>query len=100
MDALRCAAMKAVAGHAEAVLEPLLTYDLVHGGDLVHTLTTYLECGCNASKAAEQLFLHRSGMLYRLRRIEALCGVRLDVFEDRVVLELAVLTRAVDRSDL
>lgn len=91
MDAVRRTAVKAIGGYAAQVLEPLLTYDREHGGDLVHTLTVYLASGSNASRAAETLFLHRSGMLYRLRRIEALCGVRLDSFEDRVALELAVL---------
>lgn len=91
MQALRQGAIDGAAQYAEPVLAPLRTYDTTHGGDLVHTLTVYLAVGANASKAADELFLHRSGMLYRLRRIEALCGVRLDHFEDRVALEIAVL---------
>lgn len=91
MLALRRGAIAAARVHASAVLAPLHTYDAAHGGDLVHTLEVYLYAGGNASQAAETLFLHRSGMLYRLRRIEALCGVRLDCFEDRVALELAIL---------
>lgn len=80
------------------VLEPLLTYDSLHGGDLVHTLHVYLALGCNASRAAEALYLHRSGLLYRLGRIEELLGVRLDEFGSRVALELAVLSVA-ERSE-
>lgn len=91
MRSLRRGAIDGAAPHADAVLSPLHTYDAAHGGDLVRTLTVYLLTGGNASKAAEELFLHRSGMLYRLRRIEALCGVRLDNFEDRVTLEIAIL---------
>lgn len=91
MRALRRAAIGGAAPYADAVLAPLRTYDAAHGGDLVRTLTTYLIAGSNASRAAEELFLHRSGMLYRLRRIETLCGVRLDNFEDRITLEVAIL---------
>jgi DNA-binding PucR family transcriptional regulator len=91
MQALRRAAITGAAPYAGAVLGPLDDYDAAHGGDLVRTLAVYLTAGGNVSKAAEELFLHRSGMLYRLRRIEALCGVRLDYFVDRVTLEMAVL---------
>lgn len=102
MHALRRAAIDGGARYADAVLAPLHAYDTAHGGDLVRTLTVYLIMGGNVSKAAEDLFLHRSGMLYRLRRIEALCGVRLDNFEDRVTLEVAILATALlrDRAEL
>lgn len=72
-------------------LEPLSSYDKRHNGDLLQTLRVYLKSGCNASRSAELLYLHRSGLLYRLRRIEELLGIRLDTFEDRVALEIAVL---------
>lgn len=91
MRALRRGAIDGATRYADAVLAPLHAYDMAHGGDLVRTLTVYLLTGGNVSKAAEELFLHRSGMHYRLRRIEALCGVRLDNFEDRVTLEVAIL---------
>jgi DNA-binding PucR family transcriptional regulator len=53
----------------------------------------------NASATAEVLFLHRSGLLYRLRRIEALLGFGLDVFEHRAAVEVAIiaLERTSDR---
>ena len=76
---------------AELALAPLRAYDTRHGGDLITTLAVYLALGGNATKAADRLYLHRSGLLYRLRRIEDLLGVRLDSFEYRVALELAVL---------
>jgi DNA-binding PucR family transcriptional regulator len=85
------AALEGLNGQALLAIDPLVQYDKTHGGDLVRTLQIYLEKGCNASRAAEELFLHRSGLLYRLARIENLLGIRLDVFEDRVALELAVL---------
>jgi DNA-binding PucR family transcriptional regulator len=68
-----------------------VTYDQLHSGDLLNTLKTYLRLQANASAAAEALFLHRSGLLYRLRRIEDLLALRLDVFEHRAAIELALL---------
>lgn len=78
--------------HSEQAIERLRAYDLAHGGDLVRTLYVYLANGCNASKTAELLYLHRSGLLYRLRRIEELLDVDLSSFRDRVALEIVMLT--------
>jgi purine catabolism regulator len=80
---------------APQALAPLLRYDAQHGGDLLETLRVFFELGGNASRSAEALYLHRSGLLYRLRRIEDLLAVRLDAYPDRLALELAVhvLTR-------
>lgn len=85
------AAVEASREAARALLAPLVEYDRESGGDLVRTLEVYLASGGNAVRSAERLYLHRSGMLYRLSRIEAILGVRLDVFEHRVALEIAVL---------
>ncbi|MGH2449365.1 MAG: PucR family transcriptional regulator [Chloroflexota bacterium] len=76
---------------AATVLGPLQRYDRTHGGDLVNTLRVYLEEGCNASRAASTLYLHRSGLLYRLRRIEELLGMNLNCYEDRLGLQIALL---------
>lgn len=76
---------------ARALLEPLHSYDAAHNGDLFRTLRAYLMLAGNASATAEVLFLHRSGLLYRLRRIEALLGFGLDVFEHRAAVEIAII---------
>ncbi len=44
---------------------------------LVQTLEAYLDAGANAVKAAQQLYLHRSTLLYRLRRLEEMLDVSL-----------------------
>lgn len=53
----------------------LQTYDQAHSTDYLHTVEVYLHCNCNATHAAEQLFIHRSTLLKRLDRIEALSGI-------------------------
>jgi DNA-binding PucR family transcriptional regulator len=83
-------AASATRAEARALLRPLQDYDERHGGDLLRTLTVYLEAGANASKAAALLYLHRSGFLYRLARIEALLGLRLDRVEVRLALAIAI----------
>jgi DNA-binding PucR family transcriptional regulator len=88
---VRNRALAAARSEAPIALRPLYDYDRKHGGDLVRTLQVYLTLGCNASRTSEELYLHRSGLLYRLRRIEELLDARLDDFEDRVALEVAAL---------
>lgn len=92
--ALLRAAVAGRSGAARAALDPLVRYDERHGGDLVRTLASYLAHGGNASRCAQDLYLHRSGLLYRLGRIEDLLGVDLDEYDDRVALEVAL--RALD----
>jgi len=91
LNRLLADAVTAAASDAAVALEPLIAYDRNHSGDLVRTLHIYLALGCNASRAAEALYLHRSGLLYRLGRIEDLLGVDLTSFRERVALEIAVL---------
>lgn len=75
---------------ARRALSALLVYDAEHGGDLVHTLREYFRCDGNATRAADHLFLHRNGLLYRLNRAEELLGIHMDNPELRLALELSI----------
>jgi purine catabolism regulator len=76
----------------EQVLRPLTEFDTVHNGDLVVTLHTYLAADCSVQTAAEQLYVHRNTIRYRLDQIERLTGRSLHSTQDRVQLWLALLT--------
>ena|SRR5579862_3132415 len=75
---------------AEALLAPLRRYDDRHDGDLIHTLMVYFDFGMNMSRAAEALFLHRNGLMYRLNRVEDLLGISLSDRRSRLALELVL----------
>jgi len=83
-------AQEAIYVLSQAVLEPVIRYDIEHSGDLLHTLEVYFRCHGNASQGASVLFLHRNGLLYRLNRIEQLLNVSLSDPSIRLPLELAV----------
>jgi PucR family transcriptional regulator, purine catabolism regulatory protein len=74
------------------VLRPLTEFDTEHHGDLVVTLHTYLAADCSVQAAAEQLYVHRNTIRYRLHQIERLTGRSLHSTQDRVQLWLALLT--------
>jgi hypothetical protein len=69
---------------------------LLAGGheQLALTLETYLDHAGDVKSTAAALWLHRTSLYYRLRRIEELAGVDLDRGEDRLLCHVALrLTR-------
>lgn len=52
--------------------------DAEDGAAYVETALAYLEHGCNATRTAEALFIHRNTLAYRLKRIKALSGIDLE----------------------
>jgi sugar diacid utilization regulator len=57
---------------------------------LVETLERYLDLGGDARAAAEALYLHRSSLYGRLRRIEEVSGIDLRSGDDRLEAHLGV----------
>lgn len=66
-------------------------YDALHEGNLKETLRLFLQNRCGYTDTAEALFIHRSTLLYRLRRIQELTGLNLDSYETRLHLALSYL---------
>jgi hypothetical protein len=61
---------------------------------LVLTLETYLDHAGDVKRTAAELWLHRTSLYYRLRRIEEVAGVDLNRGEDRLLCHVALrLTR-------
>lgn len=72
------------------VLGPVLDYDAAHDGDLVETLTVFLDCSGSWAKAAARLHVHVNTLRYRIGRVEELIGVDLSDFVQRVDVYLAL----------
>lgn len=68
----------------------LSQYDRENQGDYVHTLRLYLDNQLNAVKTAQDLFIHRATMKYRLKRIEALTGIDFQNSEKILYLNLSL----------
>jgi purine catabolism regulator len=71
-------------------LSPVQTYDQKNGTDLLQTLELYVRFGGNTKKVANQLFIHRNSVNYRLERIKEILGTDLNDPETRLKLDLAV----------
>jgi hypothetical protein len=70
-------------------LGTLMDYDASHGSQLVETLSEYLERGGSYDATADALFVHRSTLKYRLRRIRTVSGYDLGLADTRFNLQLA-----------
>jgi hypothetical protein len=56
--------------------------------EILHTLETYLELGCDVRRTAAELHVHRHTLYYRLQKVERLAGVNLRDGNDRLVVHL------------
>ncbi len=68
----------------------LLEHDLASQANYVFTLRTYLNNNMNATKTAEELFIHRSTLLERLKRIEKLLQADLEDPDQRLYLLISL----------
>jgi sugar diacid utilization regulator len=82
----------AVEGFVQRWLGALLDYDNTKGGQLVETLTAYLECGGSYDATSRAISTHRSTLRYRLQRLREISGYDLTDPDTRFNLQLA--TRA------
>ena len=68
----------------------LVAYDRRTGSDLMATLDAFFHCHGSPTETAERLHLHRNTVLYRLRRIEEIGGLRLDDPATRLNLQVCL----------
>ena len=59
-------------------------------GELLNTLTVYIQSNYNASLTAREMHLHRQTLLYRLDKIQQLTGCSLSSHEDLFLLEFCL----------
>ncbi|WP_233858343.1 PucR family transcriptional regulator [Paraburkholderia sp. HD33-4] len=71
-------------------LGPVIEYDRVHGSELLATLTRFLENDGNWKSTAFDLAIHRQTLVYRLKQIEQLIGVKPTTTDGITRLWLAV----------
>ncbi len=72
----------------EGTIGPLLAYE--GGNDLIQTLEAYFENKGNLSQTAEELYIHRNTLLYRMDRIQDILKIDLDRPTSRLAVQLAL----------
>lgn len=71
-------------------LRQISDYDQKHNTQFYETLRTYLNCNCNAKRAAEKLFVHYKTMLYRIEKLKNTFNIDLEDSGGRLFLELGI----------
>ncbi|QCB96614.1 PucR family transcriptional regulator [Arthrobacter sp. PAMC25564] len=79
-----------LADMANESLNPLRSFDALHGAELMATLESYLNNNGSVAAVAEDLTLHRNTVRYRLAQITELTGYDPAQTPDRVQLWLAL----------
>lgn len=78
----------------KAQLSPLLDYDSKNSSELLNTLQCYLLTQNNISKTAQQLYIHRNTLLYRINKIQSLLDKDLTNAHTCMELYLAILVKS------
>jgi purine catabolism regulator len=84
---------EALSTFAASVLAPIDAYDEAHGGHLIPSLRAFLERNARWEAAANDLYVHRHTLRYRMRKIEELTQRDLTSARDRMELFLALRAR-------
>jgi purine catabolism regulator len=79
-----------LAQFVENELGPLLTHDTKSSTKLLDTLRVVIEHDGNKARAARALHVERRSVYYRLKRIEEVLGRRLDSYDTRLALGVAL----------
>ena len=71
-------------------LQAMQKHDQQKNSDYIRTLDIYLQSECNASKAAELLYIHRSSLMKRLEKIQRLLALDLENADVRLYLRICL----------
>ena len=78
---------------SDDLLHPLLEYDAQHGGGYLETLESYLRNSGSIKAMADELFIHRNTILYRMTNIKKLLGSTLEDSRERMMFAIACMIR-------
>ncbi|GAV22689.1 PucR family transcriptional regulator [Carboxydothermus pertinax] len=73
-----------------SLLEPIMDYDRKNEGQLLETLKTYFQCNADINTTAEKLFVHVNTLRYRLKKVEELLGMDLNLLDVQLNLFVAL----------
>ncbi|HEX6922481.1 MAG TPA: helix-turn-helix domain-containing protein, partial [Bacillales bacterium] len=80
-----------------SVLGPLIDYDSSHHSHLIKTFEAYIENNLKLQSTADQLFIHRHTLTYRLEQIKKKTARDIHLANDRIQLHLAVMAYRIDQ---
>jgi sugar diacid utilization regulator len=87
---LRVPDLEDLRAFADSVIGKLLDGASTAGQEFLDTLAVYFAESGSLQRAAKRLHVHPNTVTYRIRRVEEITGLALDVHRDRLMAEVAV----------
>lgn len=75
----------------EKTIQPLITYDLKNDSDLSKVLWCYLKHNGSVKDTADELFVHRNTVNYKLNRVAEILNINLSSLDTRLQLTLGFM---------
>lgn len=75
----------------ERTVEPLILYDEKNQSDLATVLRTYLKHNGSVKETADELYVHRNTINYKLSRVESLLDIDLSSLDSRLQLSIGFM---------
>ncbi|MCR5143915.1 MAG: helix-turn-helix domain-containing protein [Lachnospiraceae bacterium] len=76
---------------SEKPLKPILDYDREHNSDLLATLRSYLYNDGSIKAVADEMYIHKNTIVYRMNKIKELIGNDLSDGQERLAYYLACM---------
>lgn len=76
-------------------IDVLIEYDKLHKSDLTDITRRYLECSGSIQTIADEKFIHRNTVTYRIHKAEEILSADLSIEKDRLALQMAFLVHDV-----
>lgn len=77
----------------DSYMEELIRYDEKNGMNLIRTLEVYFENNKNIRRTADELFVHKNSVIYRLKKVESIIGEKLEDSETAFNLQMCLKIR-------
>ena len=75
----------------DKTIKPLMDYDLKNASDLTEVLRSYLNHNGSVKDTADELFVHRNTVNYKLNKIEELLDMDLSALDVRLQVSIGFM---------
>jgi hypothetical protein len=84
--------------YLEDTVLPLVDYDALHQTDLCSILQCYLDHDCSLQKTADELYMHRNTVHYKISKISDILSLDLTSLENRIQVSLGLASYRILRA--
>lgn len=80
-----------ITDYYKKTIEPLVEYDAKNNSDLCPVIKSYLNHDGSVKETADELFVHRNTINYKLGKVEEILNIDLQTLEARLEIKLGFM---------